>query len=240
MEPADELLARARAALPEAAYRTGDYDSVEALLIGALRLAESASDRRSEAGALDMLGVLRHWRTLDRPREEWPGIDHGLEQDLFERALAIRRELGDTAGVAESLLHAGWVLQVLRDDSEAAIPLFREALALVEPEGDPEVRSEIHRHIGFHVALTEHRAHEALPHFRTSLELWRTGPEPARVVAGLVALARCESMAGRHDDALAHSREALDLARQGGFGPRVVGGAEAARQVVEEAAGGTA
>ena len=231
-----DLLTRAQAAMAEAAYRTGDFDAVEALLAEALALAEAGGDRSSQAAALDQLGVLRHHRTLERPRDEWPAIDHGAEQELFERALAIRRELGDTPGLAESLLHLGWVHQVLRNDPAAAMPLFREALALAEPGGDAEVRSELHRHVGFHLALADHRPAEALPHFRTSLELWRSGSEPARVVFGLVALARCESMAGRHEDALAHSREALDLARRGGFRPRVVGGAEAARQVVEEAA----
>lgn len=235
-----ELLARARAALPEAADRTGDFDAVESLLTEALGLAEAGGDRRSQAAALDQLGVLRHFRAIDRPREEWSGIDHGPEQQCFERALAIRRELGDSAGVAESLLHLGWVHQVLRNRPDVAVPLFREALALAEPDGDPEVRSELHRHIGFHLALEERRPADALEHFRTSLDLRRAGGEPARVVFGLVALAYCESHAGRHEDALAHSQEALDLARRGGFRQRVLGGAEAARRDVEEAAAAAA
>ena len=232
----DELLTHARTALSEAAYRTGDFDGVEALLAEALRQAEAEGGRRSEAEALDLLGVLLHFRTIDRPRVEWPGIDPGPEQQLFERALAIRRELGDPAGVAESLLHLGWVHQVLRNDPGAATPLFREALTLAEPDGDADVRSELHRHVGFHVMLEEKRPQEALPHFRTSLELWRSGAEPALVVFGLVALARCESAAGRHDYALAHSQEALALSREAGFRRRVVNAAESTRRVVEEAA----
>src|SRR5215472_13319602 len=152
-----ELLSRARAALPEAAYRTGDFDAVEALLTDALRQAEAGADRAGEAAALDGLGELRHFRTIDRPRDEWPGIDHGAERDHFERALAIRRELGDRGGVAESLLHLGWVHQVLFGDGATAVPLFREALELAEPDGDTHVRSELHRHIGFHLAMDEGR-----------------------------------------------------------------------------------
>src|SRR5215831_10493882 len=225
MPPTDELLTRARAALTEAAYRTGDFDAVETLLTEALGDAEAAGDRAAEAAALDQLGELRHFRTIDRPRNEWPGIDHQLERDLFERALAIRRELDDRAGVAESLLHLGWVHQVLFGDGAAALPLFREALELAEPDGDPDVRSEAHRHIGFHIALAEGMPEAALPHFRTSLDLWRSGAEPARVIHGLVALARCESMAGEHAAALEHSQEALDLVGAGSYRPRVVKGA---------------
>jgi tetratricopeptide (TPR) repeat protein len=235
MQPTSELLARARAALPDAAYRTGDFDAVEALLTDALRRADAEGDRASEAAALDQLGELQHVRVIDRPRDEWPGIDHGPERERFERALAIRRELDDRAGVAESLLHLGWVHQVLFGDGATALPLFREALHLAEPDGNPHVRSELHRHIGFHIALDEGQPEAALPHFRTSLDLWRSGGEPAHVIHGLVALARCESMAGQHEEALVHSQEALDLVRAGSYRPRVVNGAEAARRVVEAA-----
>jgi tetratricopeptide (TPR) repeat protein len=236
MSRTDGLLDRAHAALRDAAYRTGDYDAVEELLTEALRLAETGGDRAGEAAALDRLGELRRFRTIDRPRDEWPAIDHGPERELFERALAIRRELADRAGVAESLLHLGWVHQVLLADGATAMPLFLEALELAEPDGEAHVRSELHRHIGFHVALDEQRPADALPHFRTSLELWRAGSEPAAVVHGLVAVARCESMAGLHEDALAHSQDALDLARAGQFRPRVLNAAEQTRQVVEAAA----
>ncbi len=105
--------------LAEAAYRTGDFDAVEALLTEALRVAEAEGDRGNQAAALDQLGELQHSRTLERPRDEWPSIDHGVERDHFEQALAIRRELGDHAGVAESLLHLGWVHQC---DRAASLP----------------------------------------------------------------------------------------------------------------------
>jgi tetratricopeptide (TPR) repeat protein len=235
MPRTDELLIRARAALPDAAYRTGDFDAVEALLTDALRQAEAGGDRAAEAAALDLLGELQHQRTIARPRDEWAGVDHRTERERFERALAIRRELGDRAGVAESLLHLGWVHQVLLGDGGAALPLFREALELAEPDGDPHVRSELHRHIGFHLAIDEGRPEAALPHFRTSLDLWRSSPEPARVIHGLVAVARCESAAGQHAAALEHSQEALDLVSAGSYRPRVVSSAVEARRIVEAA-----
>jgi tetratricopeptide (TPR) repeat protein len=235
MSRANDLLTRARAALADAAYRTGDFDAVEALLTEALLQAQAESDRASEAVALDQMGELRHVRTIERPREEWPGIDHQPERECFERALAIRREVDDRGGVAESLLHLGWLHQVLLGDGATAMPLFLEALEMAEPDGDPHVRSELHRHIGFHLAMDERRPEAALPHFQASLDLWRSGGEPARVIHGLVALARCESMAGQHEAALAHSQEALDLVRAGSYRQRVVNGAVEARRVVEAA-----
>jgi tetratricopeptide (TPR) repeat protein len=233
---ADELLTRARVALPDAAYRTGDFDAVEALLGEALGLAAADGDLSQEAAALDLLGQLRHFRTIDRPREEWQTVDPRPERELFERALAIRRQLGDSAGVAESLLHLGWLHHVLCGEPDIAMPLFVEALALVEPDGDVHVRSELHRHIGFYELLEKRRPEEALPHFKLSLELWRSSSEPAHAVFGLVALARCESAAGLHSEALVHSRQALELVRQRKFRGRVVTGAEATWGMVEEAA----
>ncbi|MDQ6743276.1 MAG: tetratricopeptide repeat protein [Candidatus Dormibacteraeota bacterium] len=235
-ERAGELLTRAGAALAEAAYRTGDFDSVDGLLRKALALAEADGDLTSQAAALDLQGQLRHSRTIDLPPEEWQSVDPAPEQELFERALAIRRQIRDQAGVAESLLHLGWVHQVLRGVADVSMPMFREALALVEPDGDVHVRSELHRHIGFHLVVEDRRPEKALPHFETSLELWRSLGEPAREVFGLVALARCESDAGRHREALAHSREALELARQGLFRARVVTAAESTWRMVEDAA----
>jgi tetratricopeptide (TPR) repeat protein len=232
----DALLTRARGATADAAYRTGDYDAAEALLSQALHEARAGGDRAGEAAALDGLGVLLHLRAIDRPPSEWPSFDCDAEQDLFERALAIRRELGDRAGTAESLLHLGWAHQVLRGQPAVALPLFMEAQALAEPDGDPHVRSELHRHIGFHLALRDERPDLALPHFRISLDLWRAGEEPALVIHALVALSRCEAAAGLIDDALAHSQEALDLAALGAYRPRVTNGAETGRRVVEAAA----
>jgi tetratricopeptide (TPR) repeat protein len=233
---ADTPLSRARSALADASYRTGDFDAAEAVGNEALSEALAAGDRAGEAAALDLLGDLLHHRTIDLPRAEWSSVDFGVEQDLFERALAIRREIGDEAGVAESLLHLGWVHQVLRNQPAVSLPLFMEALTLAEPDGDPQVRSELHRHIGFHLAMVDNRPDLGLPHFQQSLELWRTGSEPARVIFALAALARCEAAAGHIDDALAHSQEALDLAARGSYRSRIASGAEAARRAAEEAA----
>ena len=67
-------------------------------------------------------------------------MDSGPELELFERPLAIRRQIGDATRAPESLFHLGLVHQVLRGDWDASIPLFQEALSLAEPDGDVHLR----------------------------------------------------------------------------------------------------
>ena len=236
MGRAEELVTRARASLSEAALRTGDFASVEALLSEALQLADADGDLRSQANALDQLGLLLHFRTLELPREQWRTIDSGPELELFERALAVRRQIGDATGVPESLFHVGLVHQVLRGDWDVSIPLFREGLSLAEPGGDVHLRGELHRHVGFHIMLKDRRPDEALPYFQMSLDLWRTLDRSGWVIASLIALARCESLAGRHGQAIVHSSEALELARQQGLRQRYVTSAEETHRMAEAAA----
>jgi tetratricopeptide (TPR) repeat protein len=172
--------------------------------------------------------MVLHYRAIELPPEERTAIDPGAEQELFERALALRREFGGAEGIAESLFQLGLVHQVLRRDGETAAPLFREALSLVEslPDADPLLRSEIHRHVGFDLLLREERHDEAIAHLQESLALRRGLTERAWTVSGLVALAMAERVAGRADDAREHAREALDLARSEGLRERVRAAAE--------------
>ena len=139
---AGELLAAGTEAMFEGAFRTGDYDDAEAMLEAARCRAEADGDRAAEAGTLDRLAWLMHFRALDRDRE---GADPDAEEALFEGSLAIRREFGDQAGTAAALFGLGLVHQVLRRDSAAAIPYLREAVELADVHADALVRSECHR-----------------------------------------------------------------------------------------------
>jgi tetratricopeptide (TPR) repeat protein len=172
--------------------------------------------------------MVLHYRAIELTPEERVAVDHGPEQEVFERALALRKELDDVHGIAESLFQLGLVHQVLRRDGETAAPLFREALSLVEslPDADPLLRSEIHRHVGFDLLVREERPDEAVVHLQESLELRRGLEERAWTVSGLVALAMAERVAGRRDEAIAHAREALDLASSEELRERVRAAAE--------------
>jgi tetratricopeptide (TPR) repeat protein len=234
---AERLIDQARSALVEATLRTGEFDGAQKLLAEALQLAELDGDRRDQAATIDQLGVLAHFRTVDLPRTQWPPVGQAPEREHFERALGIRRALGEPTEIAESLLHLGWTHQVLGTDWETSIPMFREAFTLVGPDGDRHLRAELHRHIGFHVLLHDNRPAEAFPHFRASLELWRSVGEPGWIVYGLAGLALCEALAGRQHQAVDHGAAAVDLARTSGLRASVVSHAEAVLRRVHELAG---
>jgi tetratricopeptide (TPR) repeat protein len=155
-----------------------------------------------------------HFRAIELAPEERAAIDTGPEQELFERALAIRRDLDDPEGLAESLWHVGLVQQVLLRDSARAAPYFREALALVDglPGCDGWLRSEIHRHLGFDLLVREEDHDGALAQLRRSLEIRETLDEKGWCAGGLTALAAAARQAGRRDDAIEYARRALALA----------------------------
>ncbi len=214
--------------MTRAALYTGDFDGVSAALEVLLRDAENTADRWAQAVALDQMGMVMHMRTVDnRTVDNLGRAEPDAEQALFHKALAIRREIGDAAGTAESLFHIGLVHQVLRNDWYAALPFYREALGLAEASGDPLLRSEVHRHVGFFHAAHENRPDVALPHLRLSQELREKLDEPGWMVSGLTALGRCELAVGMKTDAVAHLRRAVRLARELGMRERYVRGAKA-------------
>jgi tetratricopeptide (TPR) repeat protein len=234
------LATAAQQARADAYFRTGDYERVGRILDEAEGGAGASGDRRLEAAIAAERGMLLHYRAIELTPEERAAVDPALEQELFEQALAIRRELGDREEIAESLFQLGLVHQVLRRDGETAAPLFREALSLIETvdDADPLLRSEIHRHVGFDLLVREQRHEDAVGHLRVSLELRRVLPERGWTVSGLLALAMAERVAGHLDDAAAHAQEALELARAEGLRERVVAAAESELAAIDNARSG--
>jgi tetratricopeptide (TPR) repeat protein len=166
--------------------------------------------------------MVLHFRAIELPAEERAAVDAGPEIRLFERALGMRRDLGDLEDVAESLWQVGLVHQVLRRDSARAAPYFHEALALVDalPDCDGWLRSEIHRHVGFDLLVREENHDAALEQLRRSLEIRETLDEKGWCVSGLIALAAVSRQAGRRDDAIAYARRAGALAAELGLRER--------------------
>lgn len=239
MSDARASVAAARDELARAYFRTGDYDEVDRLLAAVLADARAAHDRHAEAGAIALQGMVLHYRAIELSPEERGRTDWRPEQQLFEQALALRRELGDVEGVAESTFQLGLVHQVLRRDLDAGAQCFRAALELLDgsPDADTYLRSEVHRHVGFDALVREERHDEAVMHLRTSLELRDRLPERGHAVSGLVALALAERRAGRRDDALAHAREALEVARAENLRERHLRAAEHELRMAQEATG---
>jgi tetratricopeptide (TPR) repeat protein len=208
-------------ALTEAAFRTGDFSVAEKLLGDAL---SAAPDAASEAAALHQLGWLMHWRAIDSIVDgQVRSSDPDAEEALFQRALDIRRSLGDPAGVAASLFGVGLVRQVLRRDWHSAIDLFRSALPLAD---DLITRSEIHRHIGFYHLVEENNYEEALRHLRISLDLREEHGDPRWIPSGTLALGQALLMAGRPAEAVPYLRVALDQTRAAGLRPQRIAQAE--------------
>jgi tetratricopeptide (TPR) repeat protein len=220
---AGELLAAGAEALTEAAFRTGEYADAEALLRAALQRAEADGDRAVEAAALDRLGWLLHFGAIDQGLEH---ADADAEEALFQRALTIRRELGDPAGTAESLFGVGLVHQVLRRDWVTAMPYFREALALAEEHGDELTRSEAHRHIGFHHLVNDGQLDEALRHLRSSLDLREQRGDPRWIPSGTLALGQAQLVAGNGAEAVRLLRAAVRQSREAGLRQRRIEQAE--------------
>ena len=231
-------MAAARAALARAYLRTGDYEAVDTIVAQALAAARSVGDRGAEAAAVALQGMTLHFRAIELPPEERSAIDPSDEQELFEQALATRREIEDVEGVAESLFQLGLVHQVLRRDLEAGSPFFREALELVEelPDADALLRSEIHRHVGFDLLVREERYEPAIEHLERSLELRRGLAERGWLASALVALSLAHRFAGQADSAVVCARQSLEVATGEELRARFVTAAEDALAAAEELA----
>jgi tetratricopeptide (TPR) repeat protein len=199
----------------------------------ALHLAQAAGDLRSEATALEGLGLLLHYENITRRMSgaTISASDVDAEEALFRRALAIRRDMSDEPGAALPLFGLGLVAQVLRHDWDTAIASFREALALVEASGDAidlYTQSEVHRHIGFYFLVEDVQPEEAVRHLQQSLDLRVRLGDPRRIPSGLAALGEAELAAGNATRGLELLERALVESRAAGLLPQRVDMAERA------------
>lgn len=205
-QPAGDPLTEGTEALLEAAFRTGDYTVAEAKLYQA---RDAAADPATAASVADQLGWLLHFQALDNDRDTSRVAE---ELAFFQRALDIRRELGDLGGVAAALFGVGLVHQVLRQDWAAAMPYFEEALALAG-HASVIMRSEIHRHVGFYYLVEDSQPDKAVEHLRTSLDLRHQHDDKRWLPSGTQALGWAVMADGRPDEAVRLHREAVDQAR---------------------------
>jgi tetratricopeptide (TPR) repeat protein len=173
---------------------------LDAAIAAVERAAAERGDRSLEAFALSRRGLALHSEFLgDRSRGEPPG-----EMELFERALAIRREIGDRHGIAESLFHVGLVHQVIRRDDATARPLFEAAY---EGATDLLTQSYALRHIAF-CDDADGDAEAAERRHEQALELRRQVGWQAGVAAQLAAVADHRARRGDREGAAAYAREA--------------------------------
>lgn len=171
---------------------------------GVLETAERSLDAVEADLALSR-GRLVHARFLDER------VEDARELELFERAAELYAGLGDARGEGEALFWTGTFHQVVRADTETALPAFRRALGLATATGDRLTMSYALRHLGFadHMAG---RLDEARAHFEESTRLRRELGFLPGVAANLVGLAYVAARQERRDDASSLLDEAATLA----------------------------
>jgi tetratricopeptide (TPR) repeat protein len=171
----------------------------------ALQGLEQRGDPGLQAFAVARRGLALHAAFLrDRSKGEPPE-----ELPLFERALAMRRELGDERGVAESLFHVGLVHQVVRGDSETSRPFFQESYDRAQQLGDEVLMSYAIRHVAFCDQEAGH-LERAEAGFRESLALRERAGWVPGVAAAQLALALLLGEQGRRDQAVALAGQARE------------------------------
>ncbi|WP_431676643.1 tetratricopeptide repeat protein [Kitasatospora sp. KL5] len=171
---------------------------------GALATADLGLDA-AEADLALARGRVIHARFLDER------VENASELVLFERAAELYRKLGDVRGEGEALFWVGTFHQVVRDDTEAALPAFDRALDLSTGADDRLTVSYVLRHLGF----AEHmagRLDEARRHLEESTRLRRELGFLPGVAANLIGLAHLAAQQERHDDAASLLEEATELA----------------------------
>ncbi|MFJ9348694.1 tetratricopeptide repeat protein [Streptomyces sp. NPDC101237] len=151
-------------------------------------------------------GRVEHARFLDSR------VANALELELFERAAELYERIGDVRGEGEALFWVGAFHQVVRDDTETALPAFMRARNLATQADDRLTLSYVLRHLGFadHMAG---RLDAAREHFEESTRLRRELGFLPGVAANLITLAELAAEQHQWDDAVALLKEAGELAK---------------------------
>jgi predicted ATPase/class 3 adenylate cyclase len=138
--------------------------------------------------------------------------DPGASRAFYEEALAIERELGDPARLAEALYNQSFVVAA-EHDLEAAARLLAESLELYRRLGDEPGVARI---------LTMQVVSDAMAgawdrvvaRLEEVAAIWRRLGHRLDLAFGLIWLAFAHGRAGRPDDARATALEALELFRE--------------------------
>ncbi|HSS02840.1 MAG TPA: tetratricopeptide repeat protein [Kofleriaceae bacterium] len=187
------LLRRGHAQTERTRHRGGDRAPALADLEVARSKAAAIGDRALLAAAIDAIGMhgFVHWFSTQDASEL------AAAERLFLEALAIRKALSDSPGLAESHFHAGLIHQ-MRNEQAAAHGEFEQALAVAERVHDPLQMSHATRHLGYLAELRQAWP-EAEEYYRRSLELREQVGDGPGVAAAQVTLA--ELRYARHGDA---------------------------------------
>lgn len=168
-----------------------------------------AADRELDACEADLVlarGRIMHARFLA------DHVEDPRENELFERAVELYRSLGDIRGLAEALFWLGCFNQVVREDSNAAVPALEESRDLAAQAADKLTLSYALRHLAF-AAQDAGSLDRARGLLEESAELRRQIGFMPGVAANLVALAYLAGEQDRRDEAIALVEEAAAIAK---------------------------
>ena len=138
--------------------------------------------------------------------------DRAAARARYAEALAIERELGDPARLAEALYNQSFVVAA-DDDLAAAAGLLEESLALSRRVGDEQgaARAMVMLVVPDAVAGAWDRV---IAGVEEGVAIWRRLGDRLNVAFGLIWLAFAFGRAGRRDDARATALQALELFRE--------------------------
>lgn len=184
----------------------------ERAVFGGDSSALEPAERRLDAVEADLAltrGKVVHARFLEERAED------ARELELFERAAQLYEQLGDVRGEGEALFWVGTFHQVVRDDTEAALPAFTRALGLATQAEDRLTMSYALRHLGFAEHLAG-RLDAARDRFEESTRLRRELGFLPGVAANLIGLAYVAAQQDRRGEAAELLREAVKAAEESG------------------------
>jgi predicted ATPase/class 3 adenylate cyclase len=138
--------------------------------------------------------------------------DQAAAHAFYDEALAIERELGDPARLAEALYNQAFAVAA-EHDLEAAARLLDESLALFRQVGDEH---GVVRVLAMRVVpdATAGAWDRVVAGMEEVVAIWRRLGDRLSLAFGLIWLAFALGRAGRHDDARATALEALALFRE--------------------------
>jgi tetratricopeptide (TPR) repeat protein len=188
------------------------YDAALEMLSKADEIAKTLGDKSLQADVTDLIGEVIYCKELWQSTLETP-LEH------FERGLALRKQAGDKDGIAESLLHIGWVYQHKTDagdeDTQKAFACFQEAYNLAVERDHKLIQAEAARHLAA-MHSREGNLDQALSghlEFTTISEEAGFKPylPPGYVMVGIHYLAQ-----GKLDKAMEYCERAYALAKEMG------------------------
>ena len=138
--------------------------------------------------------------------------DRGASRGFYDEAVAIERELGDPARLAEALYNQAFVVAGEHDLASAAA-LLDESLALFRQVGDEPgaARVLVMQVVPDAMAGAWDRV---VARIEEVAAIWRRMDDRLNLAFGLIWLAFASGRAGRRDDARATALEALELFRE--------------------------